>query len=64
MQQKIVQLSTVHRAIDTRIFHKECRSLVEAGYAVTLIARADSDQCIQGVQVRAITAPSRTVWCA
>jgi glycosyltransferase involved in cell wall biosynthesis len=50
----VVHLSTVHQATDTRIFHKECRSLVGAGYAVTLIARAEADGCQDGVQIRAL----------
>jgi len=33
-------LSTVHRAVDTRILYKECRSLAAAGCRVTLVARA------------------------
>ncbi|MCA9833924.1 MAG: glycosyltransferase family 4 protein [Thermomicrobiales bacterium] len=50
----IVHLSSVHRAQDTRILHRECRSLVEAGYDVTLIANDDHDFELHGVQVRVL----------
>lgn len=50
----IVHLSSVHRAQDTRILHRECRSLAEAGYLVTLIANDDHDFELHGVQVRVL----------
>jgi glycosyltransferase involved in cell wall biosynthesis len=37
-KRKIVHIASLHSASDTRIFHKECQSLVRRGYAVTLIA--------------------------
>lgn len=54
MPAKIVQLSSVHPASDTRILHKECRSLAMAGFDVCLIANADSDFELFGVRVRAL----------
>lgn len=51
---KIAHLSSVHRAHDTRILHRECRSLTEAGFSVVLIAEADYDFVEHGVRVRAL----------
>ncbi len=51
---KIVHLTTVHSPDDTRIFHKECRSLADAGHQVTLVAPAKVDAHKDGVQIAAI----------
>jgi len=51
---KVVHFSTVHPATDTRVFHKECVSLSEAGYDVTLFARCDVDARVKGVNVRRV----------
>lgn len=56
---KVVHLSTVHDATDVRVFHKECRSLAAAGYEVVLIANADGDRVVDGVQIRAIPVSTR-----
>lgn len=48
---KICHLSNVHPLNDNRIFYKECQSLAEAGYDVSVIIVHDKDETINGVKV-------------
>lgn len=48
---KICHITTMHRVFDTRIFKKECVSLVKAGYDVTLIAAHDREEIVEGVRI-------------
>lgn len=50
----IVHLTTVHSPFDTRIFQKECRSLVEQGYRVSLVAPHSDCETVGGVDIVAI----------
>lgn len=48
----VAHITTVHRAGDTRITQKECRSLVEAGYRTVLIVASDDASGVPGLIVR------------
>jgi glycosyltransferase involved in cell wall biosynthesis len=67
----VCHISTVHDALDDRVFYRECLALVAAGYHVVIVAQADKDFELEGVQICALAkAPSRlhrmtwTVWYA
>ena len=48
---KVCILSSVHIALDNRVFYREARSLRRAGYDVTLIAVHDRDEVRDGVRI-------------
>lgn len=54
LKAKICHLTSVHPPFDTRIFHKECKSLVKAGYEVHLVVRHNKDEMIGGVCIHAV----------
>jgi len=51
---KVCHITTVHRPFDTRIFYKECVSLVKAGFEVYLVTTHDKDEEVNEVKIRAI----------
>jgi glycosyltransferase involved in cell wall biosynthesis len=51
---KVCILTSVHPAFDTRIFHKEAKTLVQAGYKVTLIAQHVKSETVDGVKIIAL----------
>jgi len=67
---RVCIFTSAHIPFDTRIFHKECKSLAKAGYRVTLIAPYDHDEEKDGIQIKAVPKPkggrvsrmTRTVW--
>lgn len=49
----VVQLTSAHPRGDTRIMHKQCRSLASAGYQVTLVvADGRGDETRDGIHIR------------
>lgn len=51
---RIVHLTSVHSAFDVRIFQKECRSLANAGFHVTIVVPHSKDEVSDGVRIRAV----------
>ena len=50
----VIHLSTVHHTHDNRVFNKEARAMVEAGYDFHLVIRADRDGVDDGVPIIAL----------
>lgn len=66
---KIVHLTSVHSALDARIFKKECRSLARAGFDVTVVGPHTMDTVEERVRILSVKKHSsriarmtRTVW--
>lgn len=53
----ICMLTSVHPAFDVRIFHKEAKTLVKAGYNVVLIAQHNKNEIIDEVKIIALPKP-------
>ncbi|MBP8990882.1 MAG: glycosyltransferase family 4 protein [Spirochaetes bacterium] len=54
---KICHISTVHPAFDVRIFHKECKTLLDAGYDVSFIVQHDKEEIIEGIKIIPLPKP-------
>lgn len=54
---KICILTTVHPPFDTRIFHKEAKTLFSAGYDVTLIAQHEREEILDGIKIVPLPTP-------
>lgn len=57
MKNKICHISTAHPTYDTRIFHKQCRTLAKEGYETYLIISGSKDEIVDGVRI--ISLPER-----
>lgn len=56
---KICILTSVHPAFDNRIFYKETKTLVRAGYDITLIAQYSKNEIVDGVKIIALPISSK-----
>lgn len=54
---KICILTSVHSVFDTRIFHKEAKTLASVGYDVTLIAQNDKEDTVDGIKIIPLPKP-------
>ena len=66
---RVVHMTSVHSALDGRIFRKECRSLARAGYDVIIVGPNPNDTVSDSVQIKSvdqdqarISRMTRTVW--
>jgi len=57
LNEKVCILTSVHPAIDVRIFYKEARSLTKVGYEVTLIAQHYKNEIVDGMKIIALLKP-------
>jgi len=51
MKKRCCIITTVHPPFDVRIFHRQAKSLVEAGYSVVLIAPHDGSETVDGIEI-------------
>jgi glycosyltransferase involved in cell wall biosynthesis len=51
---KVVHITTVHSPFDPRILERECRSLADSGYDVTVLAPHDGNGSYAGVTIRGV----------
>lgn len=61
IKHKVCHVSSVHSKMDPRIFYKECKTLSDSGYDVTLVIQNDKDEIIDGVKVIGIDKPKNRI---
>lgn len=58
---KVAHLSSHHEPLDNRIFYRECRTLADAGFDVSLVIRNPVDEVREGVHLVGIERPKNRV---
>jgi glycosyltransferase involved in cell wall biosynthesis len=48
---RVIHITSAHRTDDDRIFHKECRSLAERGFAVAVVGPGQGSASVAGVHI-------------
>ena len=56
--QKIVHMTTVHHPFDPRIYHKECKSIKDAGFDLTYLAQKDPNTGETSEEIHQIPLPT------
>lgn len=51
-------LTSAHSALDDRIFHREAKTLHEAGFSVCVVGQHPRSEVIQGIQIHALLHPA------
>jgi len=51
LKKKVCMLVSVQQPFEVRLFHREAKTLVEAGYLVTIIAQYDKTEIVDGVRI-------------
>ncbi len=59
---RVCHISTVHSPLDSRVFYKECLTLVKVGYNTTLIAQHEKNETVDGVRIIALPGAKNRVF--
>jgi len=54
---KIIHVTTVHKPTDERIYYKQCLSLVNAGFNISILTKNEGSDLVKGLNSIAIKIP-------
>ena len=57
LKSRICMLLCVHQVFDTRVFHKEAKTLQQAGYEVTIIGPHKKNEAVDGIKIKSVPKP-------